>query len=307
MVYTPVGRGLRSRRPEATTSRSSPPPRRRHGLSAADVRSGRTVGIRHLDRLDRPSGAEISGKSLGTYMQDNIFSPLGMTSTSYSLTPDMAARRVTIAPARPRRQARLSLDRTAGAPVREFGGGGLYAPFGIICVRAHDPEQRQGQRRPGPQARDRRANVEERDGRHPRRMLKTTNPARSEDAEFFPGMPKSWGLTFMINEEQAPTGRPPAASPGRPLQHLLLDRPEQQGRRRVHGQILPFVDTKTLQAFYDFESGLLRPFRLRRDVRRRASTPGRDPGVDAADVAAAAEGHRDLCAPAGAGTCPCPP
>ena len=30
----------------------------------------------------------------------------------------------------------------------------------------------------------------------------------SNEAEFFPGMPKSWGYTFMINDEIAHTGRP---------------------------------------------------------------------------------------------------
>ncbi len=38
-------------------------------------------------------------------------------------------------------------------------------------------------------------------------MLHTVAPALSNDAEFFPGMPKGWGLSFMINYEQAPTGR----------------------------------------------------------------------------------------------------
>ena len=39
-------------------------------------------------------------------------------------------------------------------------------------------------------------------------MLPTAIPPYSFDAEFFPGVEKSWGLTFQINEEQAPTGRP---------------------------------------------------------------------------------------------------
>ena len=38
--------------------------------------------------------------------------------------------------------------------------------------------------------------------------LATALPAYSNDAEFFPGVAKSWGLTFLINEEDAPTGRP---------------------------------------------------------------------------------------------------
>lgn len=38
-------------------------------------------------------------------------------------------------------------------------------------------------------------------------ILPVSNPRLSNDAEFFPGMPKTWALTFMINEEEAPTGR----------------------------------------------------------------------------------------------------
>jgi hypothetical protein len=39
-------------------------------------------------------------------------------------------------------------------------------------------------------------------------MLPGVIPALSNDAEFFPGMPKSWAISFMINDEEAPTGRP---------------------------------------------------------------------------------------------------
>jgi CubicO group peptidase (beta-lactamase class C family) len=57
-------------------------------------------------------------------------------------------------------------------------------------------------------------------------MLRTAIPASTNDAEFFPGMPKSWGLSFMINEERAPTGRSPGSLAWAGLaEHLLLDRP----------------------------------------------------------------------------------
>ena len=35
------------------------------------------------------------------------------------------------------------------------------------------------------------------------RPLRTAIPSLSNDAEFFPGLPKTWGLSFMINEEDA--------------------------------------------------------------------------------------------------------
>lgn len=49
------------------------------------------------------------------------------------------------------------------------------------------------------------------------KMLPGIIPSLSNDAEFFPGMPKSWALTFMINDIDAPTGRP-EGSPGQVLQ-----------------------------------------------------------------------------------------
>ncbi len=33
-------------------------------------------------------------------------------------------------------------------------------------------------------------------------------PTLSNDAEFFPGLRKSWSYTFMVNDETAPIGRP---------------------------------------------------------------------------------------------------
>jgi methyl acetate hydrolase len=40
-----------------------------------------------------------------------------------------------------------------------------------------------------------------------RRMTSVSRDV-THDLEFFPGMPKTWGLTFMVNERDAPTGRP---------------------------------------------------------------------------------------------------
>jgi CubicO group peptidase (beta-lactamase class C family) len=59
-------------------------------------------------------------------------------------------------------------------------------------------------------------------------------------------VPKTWGLSFMINEETAPTGRSPGASPGRAGKLLLLDRPSQQLGGVYLTQIFPFGDRKAL-------------------------------------------------------------
>jgi methyl acetate hydrolase len=72
-------------------------------------------------------------------------------------------------------------------------------------------------------------------------------------------MPKSWGLTFMINEEDAPTGRPAGALAWAGLANLYywIDR-----RNGVGGywatQILPFVDQASVQGYLDFETAVYR-------------------------------------------------
>src|SRR5206468_1449920 len=37
--------------------------------------------------------------------------------------------------------------------------------------------------------------------------MKTAIPPLSNDVDLFPGMSKKWGLSFLINTQQAPTGR----------------------------------------------------------------------------------------------------
>ena len=38
-------------------------------------------------------------------------------------------------------------------------------------------------------------------------ILKTTAPPRSNDVDFFPGIPCRWGLAYMINTQPGPNGR----------------------------------------------------------------------------------------------------
>ena len=40
------------------------------------------------------------------------------------------------------------------------------------------------------------------------RRMESVTRGVTHDAEFFPGLSKSWGLTFMVNDENAPNGRP---------------------------------------------------------------------------------------------------
>jgi methyl acetate hydrolase len=68
-------------------------------------------------------------------------------------------------------------------------------------------------------------------------------------------MPKSWGLTFMINDHDAPTGRPAGSLAWAGLANLFfwIDR-----RHGLGGfwatQILPFADAASVSGYLNFES-----------------------------------------------------
>jgi CubicO group peptidase (beta-lactamase class C family) len=88
-------------------------------------------------------------------------------------------------------------------------------------------------------------------------LLETVMPALSNDAEFFPGVTKKWGLSFMINDEEAPTGQSAGSLcwAGLPNTYYWIDR--RKGLGGVYmTQILPFADVKALPLFHAFESSV---------------------------------------------------
>jgi len=87
--------------------------------------------------------------------------------------------------------------------------------------------------------------------------LKGQFAALSNDAEFFPGMPKSWGLSFQINEAPAPTGRPAGGLMWAGLSNTYYWIDPAGGIGGVYlTQILPFCDVKSLPLYYAFETAV---------------------------------------------------
>ena len=86
--------------------------------------------------------------------------------------------------------------------------------------------------------------------------LKTAIPL-SNDAEFFPGVPKGWAYSFMTNEEVAPTGRPAGSLAWAGLANLYYWIDRQTG---VGGfwatQILPFADPGSINGYLEFETAV---------------------------------------------------
>ena len=108
-------------------------------------------------------------------------------------------------------------------------------------------------------------------------MLKTAAPPYSNDAEFFPGMDKQWGLSFMINNEEAPTGRSPGSLAWAGLANTYYWIDQKKGVGGVYiTQILPFVDVKSLPLFFAFEVGGVREV-IRTHARPNSSVSSRTP------------------------------
>jgi len=86
-------------------------------------------------------------------------------------------------------------------------------------------------------------------------MLPGIIPTLSNDAEFFPGLKKSWSYTFMVNDEDAPTGRPAGAIGWAGLANTFfwIDRKNGFGGYWAT-QILPFGDPISFGAYLDFET-----------------------------------------------------
>ena len=80
--------------------------------------------------------------------------------------------------------------------------------------------------------------------------LKTAEPMMSNDAEFFPGSPKSWGLSFQINEQSEASGRAAGTLmwAGLSNNYFWID-PTNDVAGLMLGQILPFVDAQAIELF----------------------------------------------------------
>jgi methyl acetate hydrolase len=208
----------------------------------------------------------IRGKRLGEVFKERIFAPLGMQDITFSMTPSMKSRLAVIH----QREADGSLtplpDLTLPPnPEVDMGGHGLYGSIGeymkFIRMWLNDGT--------GPQGRVLKEETVEaavRNGLQNQKvvMLPGVIPTLSNDAEFFPGVKKSWSYTFMVNDEEAPTGRPAGAIGWAGLANCFywIDRKNGVGGYWAT-QILPFADPTSFGGYMDFETAAYAAHRAR--------------------------------------------
>ncbi|MCW1838931.1 serine hydrolase domain-containing protein [Prosthecomicrobium hirschii] len=198
----------------------------------------------------------ITGERLGAVFKRRIFEPLGMTDTGFELTESMRSRLAGMH-ARGADGSLTALDfELPATPEVHMGGHGLHSTvedyMRFIRMWLNDGA--------GPHGRvlkpeTVRMAAQNQLGDKKICMLPGVIPSLSNDAEFFPGLSKSWAFTFMVNDDIAPTGRPAGALGWAGLANLFywIDRENGFGGFWAT-QILPFADAASFTGYMAFET-----------------------------------------------------
>jgi methyl acetate hydrolase len=200
----------------------------------------------------------VSGQDLEAYMRENIFAPLGMQDTGFMPTTAQFARYVH-AHARKPDGSLDPIPQTPPAQSEFFAGGGAlfstgpdYMAFLRMLLNGGELDNARVLR-PETVALMAQNHIGDLDVQ----ALATGHPGVSNDAEFFPGMTKKWGLSWLINTEDVP-GRRSAGSlawAGLFNTYYWLD-PKRHVAGVILTQILPFADPPVLQLLDDFETAV---------------------------------------------------
>ena len=197
----------------------------------------------------------VSGQPLDKYLQENLLGPLGMTDTAFNLNDAQRGRRARVHSRTPQGLVPTDVEMPSN-PEFYAGGGGLYSTAGdylkFAQMMLHGGTFNGAQvLRPETVATMSRNAI----GDLVCNPLKTVAPQFSNDVDFTAGM--KWGLTFLINPAQMPTGRSPGslAWAGLANSYYWID-----PTRKVAGvyatQVLPFYDEKAFKAFEGFETAV---------------------------------------------------
>ena len=199
-----------------------------------------------------------SGQSLGDFLAERVFVPVGMKDTGFKLTPAHRARLVSM-------HARGEDGSLAPIPFElpqepefQMGGGGLYGTaadylaFEQLFLNQGRANGRQVLKPETVRLMSQNAIGDLEVG-----LLKTAAPAYSHDAEFFPGMIKKWSLGFMISTAPVPGGRSAGslAWAGLGNTYFWID-PAKGIAGVVLMQLLPFADPKALPLLDSFEKAI---------------------------------------------------
>jgi len=200
----------------------------------------------------------VSGKRLDAYLRDHLFIPLGMSDTSFKIGDSQRKRLVGM-------HARGEDGLLAPMPFEleqdpEFhmGGGGLYGTAGDyikFCQMILNKGKGNGNQVLKPETVATMSQNHMGELNMPKMI--SAAPPYTNDVDLYPDMAKKWGLSFMINTAKTPEGRSAGslAWAGLANTYYWID-PSRDVTGVILMQLLPFADTKCLEAFAGFERGV---------------------------------------------------
>jgi methyl acetate hydrolase len=200
----------------------------------------------------------VSGKRLDAYLQDHMFTPLGMNDTGFKINDSMRKRLVGMhARGEDGTLAAIPFE-LEQAPEFHMGGGGLYGTASDYIkftqmilnkgrgngnqVLKPETVALMGQNHIGDLAMGK---------------LTTAIGWATNDVDLYPDIVKKWGLSFLINTAKTPEGRSAGslAWAGLANTYFWID-PVRNVAGVILMQLLPFADHKCLEAFAGFERGV---------------------------------------------------
>lgn len=198
----------------------------------------------------------VSGQRLGEYLHKSLFEPLAMQDTAFKISPDMRRRLVSVHARSEDGSLSLFPFETPQDPEVQLGGEALYstAPdYQRLMRMLLNGGKLDGER--VLQADTVALMSKNHMGDLDYMPLKTAMPALSRDTNFYPGMQQKWGLSFLINTQDSPEGRPAGSLSWAGLSNCYywID-PKTQISGAIYTQILPFFDPKAVALFREFES-----------------------------------------------------
>ena len=209
----------------------------------------------------------ICGAGLDKVLAERVFAPLGMTSTGFVLTPQMRARRASMH-AQGRDGRLIPFDFELPATPEVFMGGGAlfgtasdYLRFLRMWLndgagefgRVLKPETVAMASQPGL-------------GDLTVKVLPGVNGALTRDVDIFPGQRKSWALSFLVNLEDAPTGRPAGSLAWAGLGNLYYWIDRKNGLAGFWAaQTFPFFHPTAIRAFTEFETQVYADLAMAKD------------------------------------------
>jgi methyl acetate hydrolase len=200
----------------------------------------------------------VSGKRLDAYLRDHLFTPLGMSDTSFKLGDSQRQRLVGMHARGPDGTLAPIPFEMEQDPEFHMGGGGLYGTAGdYIKFTRMILNKGKGNGNQVLKGETVATMGQNHIGEINMSKMFSALPDFTNDVDLYPDMVKKWGLSFLINTAKTPEGRSAGslAWAGLANTYFWID-PSRDVAGVILMQLLPFADRKALEAFAGFERGV---------------------------------------------------